>query len=133
MIFEKASRMKLRFQHKGQLQAEDLWDLPLSELDSLYRSLKALGRADEEGLLVTRKTREEKANELRLEIVKHVFTVKKAEAEKRDEAKRRADEIGRIQSLIAQKQGQALEAKPVEELTALLNELRDGESEGVED
>ena len=48
-IFEKATRGKMRFQFKGLVSVEDLWDLSVQDLDKIFKSLnsqkKQIGRA----------------------------------------------------------------------------------------
>ena len=39
-MFANASAMKVRFESsRGSVSVEDLWDLPLTELDRMYRAL----------------------------------------------------------------------------------------------
>ena len=47
-LFEQAARKKIRFSTpKGQLLAEDLWDLPLTQLDAVARGLYKLNQEAE--------------------------------------------------------------------------------------
>ena len=38
-IFEQASRSKLRFDYKGNISTEDLWDLDTKKLNVLYKNI----------------------------------------------------------------------------------------------
>ena len=51
-IFEFAARNKMRFAFKGMLSVEDLWDLDVKNLDSIFQGLNSqLKQTKEEGLL----------------------------------------------------------------------------------
>lgn len=123
MIFEKASKMKLRFaSSKGTLSVEDLWDLPLTQLDKLYSGYnKLLKEKQEDSLLSTSKSDPETT--LRVELIKHVFNAKVAE----NEAKKLADDKrlrkARIMEIIERKQDESMSEKSIEELKAELNQL----------
>ena len=39
-IFEAATRYKYRFPFKGMISVEDLWDLKLQDLDSVFKLMK---------------------------------------------------------------------------------------------
>jgi len=122
-MFERAARLKLRFPVKGNISAEDLWDMPTEELDKVYvvinHSLKAV---KDEGLL-KKKDSSVSVMELQLEIVKHVFEVKTAEADAKVAEKERRDKRRQIDELIAKKQNSELEGKSLEELTAMRDAL----------
>jgi len=122
-IFEKANRLKLRFEHKGQLSAEDLWDLTLEELSNMYSKIKKEVRNSEDSLLTSRKTKAEKEAELKLEIVKYVFDEKQVEAEEekvKSENKRKKEYL---KGVLERKQNEAIESKSQEEILAMLEEL----------
>ena len=51
-IFESAVRNKTRFQFNGNINAEDLWDLSVTDLDTIFKGLNALANnAKQESLL----------------------------------------------------------------------------------
>lgn len=51
-LFELATRCKYRFPYRGQITIEDLWDLRLADLDSVFKTLNAeVKKASEESLL----------------------------------------------------------------------------------
>lgn len=121
-IFEEASRLKIRFQHRGIISTEDLWDLNLEQLDGLYKVLmKEAKQSDEDGLITPAK--EDHELDIKIELVKHVFTVKKAEAEKRENDALNAAKKQRILEVLAKKREDALQGMSEDELLAMLNDL----------
>lgn len=96
-MFEYAARNKLRFTStKGQLAAEQLWDMPLRSgdgfnLDAVAKSAnQALKAATEESFVNTERTPEHTRLEMALAIVKYVIACKlddEAAAKKRAENK----------------------------------------------
>lgn len=94
-MYEDALRKKLRFGSlKGELSLEQLWDVPLTSRDDFNLDVvaktvnKALKEVSEESFVSTRKSAMHTELELKLDIVKHVISVKIEEV---DKAKRRAD------------------------------------------
>lgn len=130
-MFEKATRMKLRFTTSvGLLSVEDIWDLPLvtrrknaSCLDDLAKTLnKELKNSGEESFVLKR-TNPNKELQLKFEIVKYIIGVKLAEREVVDNAKKTKEKKEQIMALIAEKKTESLKGKSVEELEALINAL----------
>ena len=122
-MFEKAARMKLRFGFRGQSSAEDLWDLSVEDLDGLYQTLRAEQRdLETESLLKKRNSRANVVG-LRVDIVKHIATVKLAETDAAEAMAQNKLRKQKILEIIATKQDADLESQSVEDLTKLLNEL----------
>lgn len=127
ILFEMASQFKFRYPYKGLITTEDLWDLSMSQLDTVYKALnKELNVTQEDGLIVTKSADEGvKANELRnkLEIVKYIFNHKQQAAELQRMAAENAAKKQHILGILAQKKENALQNMSEEELTQMLNEL----------
>ena len=119
-----ASRQKLRFTTaKGLLPTEDLWDLPLTTLNELAKSLsKQVKEAGEESFIEVKSSANEKL-ETMFEIVKHIIKVKLAERETLKVAKENATKKAQILELIHQKKNESLASMPVEELEKMLTKL----------
>ena len=117
-IFEQASRSKLRFAHKGQITVEDLWDLPVTELDSVYVGLARTKKALEGDSLL--RPRKDSNLDLSLAVVKHVFETRQAaaDAEKSRTATRQRNQ--KIMEILARKEEDALLDKDPDELRAML-------------
>ena len=121
-IFEAATRYKYRFPFKGMISVEDLWDLKLQDLDSVFKLLnKEKKQSDEESLLQV-KSEADQELENKIQIVKFIVQVKQAEAAERLAAKDKKERNQKIMRIIERKQNEALEGKSLEELTAMLEE-----------
>ena len=124
-MFEKASRQKLRFNYKGLITVEDLWDLNLEQLSELHEqvSAKVQPTVAKTLLNVEKKTKEQAQNELRIELITYVFNTKQEEAEARKEKVVSVEKKRRIEDLINRKKEAVLEEMTVEELEALKKTL----------
>ena len=122
-IFEYAVRNKVRFPFKGMISVEDLWDLSLTNLDSIYKTLnKQVKESDEESLLTT-KTSVDTELEVQIAIVKYIVSVKLEEQEAREKAATKKAQKQKIMSIIATKEDEALQNSSVEDLRKMLDEL----------
>lgn len=117
-LFETATREKYRFPYKGQIGVEDLWDVPVTGLDSIFKALKVQGKkTDEEGLL-SHKTSADAELDNKIEIVRYIFGVKMAEKAKREEAVKRKAEKEKLLEILSEKEDNALKNLSVDELRA---------------
>jgi hypothetical protein len=123
-MFDKATRMKLRFTtDRGVLSVEDLWDLNLTQLNTLAKSLrKKLKEGEEEDFLNT-KSEADVTDKLRFDIVLNILEVKKTEKAEREQASEIKMKREKLLGLIAEKQDADLRNKPVEELLKELEAL----------
>ncbi|MGM0642080.1 MAG: hypothetical protein ACQESN_11735 [Thermotogota bacterium] len=122
--FEKATRSKVRFEYKGQLSVEDLWDLSREELDTIYRDLtKQKNKLSDEDSLLNKKTEEDKETALKISLVKYIFEVKTEEANAKLLEKERKEKKQKIMEVLANKQEADLHNKSTEELEEMLNSL----------
>ena len=128
-LFEKASRMKLRFvTPNGSLVVEDLWDLPLTStthranLDDLAKDFNAQLKNSEESF-VLKPAKKDRAAQISFEIVKHIIAVKLAENQAAKDALERKAKKARIMEIIASKEDDTLAESSIEELKAQLKDL----------
>lgn len=129
-LFIKATRLKLRFQTtRGSITVEDLWDLPLSSttgkvnLDQLaVNAFNAIEKAPQFSF-VKAVTKGDDINELRLEILKYVISVKQTENSAKLQANARAAEKQKLLELLQRKQEDKLGELSEEELKARIAAL----------
>lgn len=122
-LFEVASREKFRFPFRGLVSTEDLWDLDVKSLDSVFKVLNSeLKQAKEESLLDVR-SKQDVEIDMRIEIVKHIVGVKQAEQNARLLDKAKKEQKQKILTILESKKEDELKDKSVEELTALLDTL----------
>ena len=123
--FEKASRARLRFAgSKGAMTIEDLWSLPLtsrncSSLERVaqecYRQVKDAGEIS----FVSKASPADAELTFKLDIVKHIISVRVAENQAKQDAVATAQHNLKIDGLIEEAQMKDLQGKSVEELLAL--------------
>ena len=121
-MFEIAARKKYRFPFRGQISVEDLWDLSMDNLNEIYKVLKkAANVGSEESLDEGQKVDQDLLN--KIEIVKHIYNTKKAEAEEAKAAVEKAKKKKVLAEILAKKENAALEAMSPEEIRKMLEDL----------
>lgn len=122
-LFVMATRCKFRFPFKGQISVEDLWDLSVKNLDTIFKALNAEAKqAKEESLLATKSAADAEL-EAKIEIIKYIVAVKQEETKQKATAAANKEQQRRIDEIIAAKQDEALHNMSVEELLAMRNSL----------
>jgi hypothetical protein len=122
-MFEKATRMKLRFTHKGLCTVEDLWDIPLEALDRIFKDLNIKIKAQKEESLLETRSKEDEILDLKIAIVKHIVEVRLSEQKARKDIAAKSEKKQKLLGIIAEKQDNALRDLSVDELTKLVDEL----------
>ena len=122
-MFETAIRNKFRFQFNGMINSEDLFDLSVRDLDSIFKKLNSeLKKVKEESLLEV-KTQQDQELEIKIEIVKYIFNIKREEEQKRVKAKELKEKKQRLMEILKGKEEQDLLGKSTEEIQRMINEL----------
>ena len=122
-MFETATRKKFRYPFRGQISTEDLWDLNLPELDSVYKALTKEAKAKDDGESLITENKPDKELLLKIDIVKHVFGTKQNEMKKYEEEIVRAKKKEKLLDILARKQDNSLEQMSEEELKKAIEEL----------
>lgn len=123
--FEQASRLKLRFNFRGNVGVEQLWDVKDSDLGELITYEEQLSEVVESYGKSTRrkagrKTKDQELNELRLAIVSHILDTRIKEQEEATEALKNKARNQKIMDIIARKEDADLEAMSADQLRAML-------------
>jgi len=122
-IFEVATRNGFRFQFKGMISVEDLWNLSVKELDSVFKTLNSqLKEAKEESLLEA-KTKQDTELDIKIQIVKYIVKTKQDEENVRLQAKEQKAKKQKIMEILANKEDESYNNMSKEELTKMLSEL----------
>ena len=129
-VFEKASRAKLRFETaRGNLSVEQLWDLPLDKGEvNLYNLAQDLltqvaDKPAEKLSFFSKAIAVDETAELKFEIVKHIVTVRVAEAEAQQTEAIKRTQRAELDALIAAKKAEAKQNLSLEELEAMRAKL----------
>ena len=122
-LFVMATRGKYRFPFKGQISVEDLWDLSVKNLDSIFKTLNGEAKQAKEESLLEVKSPADAELEAKIEIVKYIVRVKQDEATQRVNAIALNEQKQKIAAVIAAKEDQALHDMSVDELRAMLQNM----------
>lgn len=122
-IFEYATKNKVRFPFKGLISVEELWDLSLINLDSVYKSLNKLKKESDEESLLDVKSVKDIELDVQIEIIKYIVEYKLKEKAARELAAENRKKKQRILEIKAQREDKALENLSDEELDKMLDEL----------
>ena len=122
-MFEKAVRMKLRFNYKGLLSVEDLWDLSVNELDKIYQKLRKEQKDLNEDSLLEKQTKESEILNLKVDLIKYIVKAKTDEVERGKERLARKLQREKIAAIIAKKQDEGLENMSLEDLKKAFEDL----------
>jgi len=124
-IFERAAKEKVRFEFRGVITTEDLWDLSMGDLDVLFKEINIILKEQSgEGLIKdTSKSTISEALQLRADIVRHVFEEKQKMANDAEAKKLRQEKKKRIMEIITDKQDETLASKSVAELKEMLDDM----------
>lgn len=123
-MFEKASRLKLRWNIRGNNTVEDLWTIPLNELDAQYDELSTAMESRQRRSLLVETVTEDEILTLKIEIIKHVVLTRLEEKKKAEETRANAAYRQRLASIIDNKKDQVLLDKSIEELENMLKETK---------
>lgn len=122
-LFINATRANYQFPFRGMINVIDLWDLSLTNLDSVFKTLNAEAKKSaEESLLYTKSKEDEELSE-KIEIVRYIVSVKLAEKQAREDAKKKAEMKQKLLAIKAQRQDEVLNNMSNEELDKMLAEL----------
>lgn len=126
-LFIKASRKKYRYNFKGVIGTEDLWDLSVEDLDSIFRTMRTemnrlnigeslLNNDKTDGIVATLRDK--------IEIIRYIVNVKQEEKQKAIEATERAALREKILREKETRESEKLNNMTDEELDAMLEKLK---------
>lgn len=122
-LFEIATRGKYRFPYKGQVSVEDLWDISLEGLDSIYKTLNSEMKKISEDSLLETKSVDDYILANKIEIVKYIVSTKITERDALKVARAKAERRRKIEGILAEKQEAALYSASEEDLKKMLEDL----------
>lgn len=122
-LFKLATKNKYRFYYKGFITVEDLWDLPVEELDAIYKNLRSQQKYSEDSLLSNdEESKEDILTKNKIEIIKTIVNDKIAEVKRNADNEAKRARRQHILEIMANKQDDALKEKSLEELQAMLDD-----------
>lgn len=122
-MFENAVKNKIRFNYKGLVSVEDLWELDVQELDTIFKTLNAQKKAVTEDSLLGTKTKEDNLVTTKIEIIRYIVETKLAQAESRKNAAENKVKKDKLMEVLATKQDDKLAGLSEAKIKAMIKEL----------
>jgi hypothetical protein len=120
-MYKQAAQQKLRFAtSRGSLSVEQLFDLPISELDTLAVALDESYKNSKGKSFVEKRTSKDKTIKLQFDIVLDVLNTKVDERDTLKDAAAIKQHNNKIIELIASKKDKEMEGLSIKELEAML-------------
>src|SRR5699024_2532257 len=123
-LFEVATKEQYRFQHKGSLNVEDLWLLPIQQLDEVFKGLNSQIKQAKEESLLDNKTKEDEVLNNKIEIVKYIVNEKLKEQKEKLHEKENREQRQKIMQILSDKENEDLQNKSADELREILKSLK---------
>lgn len=123
-MYKNAVRNKWRWlSRRGPCSVEDLWDLSLVDLDSLYKAMNRQIKEMSEDSLLVKASRENETLQAQRAIVKDIVETKLAEADARKNETLKASLRQRLLGIKAEKQNEEYSKMDMDELDAQIEAL----------
>lgn len=122
-MFEVATRSKMRFPYKGMISIEDLWDLSVSNMDAVFKTLNTQVKQAKEESLLDKRSKEDEMLDTQIEIVKYIVKIKLDEDNARLAAKDQREKKQKLMSVLSTKQDEELHSKSAAEIQKMIDEL----------
>lgn len=123
-MFKKASKLKLRFATtKGHVTTEDLWDLPLTNLDDLVKDLNKAVKEGGEESFITKRSRVSTILDLKFSIIKQIIKDKLEEAERKENETANKTKKDKILEIIEDKENEGLRDESIATLKKMAKKL----------
>lgn len=119
-IFEQAVRGKYRFPFRGLCTVEDLWDLNVINLDTIYKELNKQKKDNSEDSLLETSSEDVRLNDM-IEIIKHIVSVKQKEKADKVLERERKERNQMIMNIIKDKEYEDLKSKSISELMGIVD------------
>lgn len=121
-IYAQALKKKIRFEYKGLLSTEDLFDLSFEELDILYKKLGEKLKTLSGDSLLADENPEISEIKLQMVLVKNVFDIKDADRKACEAKIAKSEKNQAILKVINDKKNAELYDKSIDELENMLND-----------
>lgn len=122
-IFEVAVMNKFRFPFRGQVSVEDLYDLSVEHLDEIFKVLNARVKQSSEESLLNQRSQEDEELTTKIEIVKHIVSMKLEAKAKRTKALENRQKKQHLLEILNNKKNEELLGKTAEEIEQMISEL----------